>query len=183
MERELGRSKILQRKMQEVEMMPYILTSRLDKQAQNFFESMRNAYFPIERNQVPAHLMLFHQLPYEPDTLSYMETIRSEVFTAEVTRLFFLGNGVAYAVESAQLNALHTTIKKHFHHVLIPQDLQGYRPHITVQNKVSPQTARDTMAMLLMDFEPFTMDILGMDLWRYLGGKWDWKAFYPFDKL
>ena len=40
-----------------------ILTLIIDGEAQNFFNILRQRYFPAERNYLDAHLTLFHNLP------------------------------------------------------------------------------------------------------------------------
>jgi hypothetical protein len=44
---------------------PLILTLALDGEAFAFFDGLRRAHFPPERNVVPAHVTLFHALPGE----------------------------------------------------------------------------------------------------------------------
>lgn len=43
--------------------MTAILTLHLDPTAQSRFEALRQRHYPPERNQIPAHLTLFHTLP------------------------------------------------------------------------------------------------------------------------
>ncbi|RYG16668.1 MAG: 2'-5' RNA ligase family protein, partial [Caulobacteraceae bacterium] len=44
---------------------PLIVTAALDDGAFDWFEDLRQSHFPRHRNQVPAHLTLFHALPGE----------------------------------------------------------------------------------------------------------------------
>ncbi len=64
-----------------------------------------------------------------------------------------------------------------------PQDRQGFKPHVTVQNKVSPTLARDLHERLQASFSPFEVGGTGLSLWRYLGGPWEPIGTYPFGKV
>ena len=89
-----------------------------------------------------------------------------------VTGVQPLGRGAAYRLESAELAAVHAELRAAFAGVLTPQDRQPYRPHVTVQNKVDPAVARETVAALRAAFEPAEVRATGLGLWRYAGGPW-----------
>lgn len=60
------------------------------------------------------------------------------------------------------------------------QDMQGWQPHITVQNRVS-RTAADTLhQQLTHDFKPRSVMLEGLDLWRYLGAPWQLERTVSF---
>ncbi|PJJ80121.1 2'-5' RNA ligase family protein [Mucilaginibacter auburnensis] len=159
---------------------PLILTLQLDAQSEAFFNEQRQRYFPPERNFLNAHLTLFHQLPNTDETREYFESITQAPFKLQVTGLMSLGGGVAYKIESAALLGLRKTLADHFIEVLIPQDRQGFRPHITVQNKVLPEQAKELLNNLQEQFQPFKAEALGLNLWAYLGGPWRHDAYYAF---
>ena len=60
------------------------------------------------------------------------------------------------------------------------QDQQGYRPHITIQNKVTAEQARRLYTKLADSWEPFLAVGEGLLLWRYLGGPWALVDEYRF---
>ena len=151
---------------------PFILTLKLDEVSQAFFNAARKKYFPPERNYLDAHLMLFHQLPAESATYDFFKAFHHQTFAMQVTGLMRLGAGVAYGVESEALRSLHQLCSRHFHRGLIAQDRQGFRPHMTIMNKTTPEQARILMAQLQEDFHPFTITAIGLDLWTYLNGPW-----------
>ncbi|UOE52848.1 2'-5' RNA ligase family protein [Mucilaginibacter sp. SMC90] len=159
---------------------PLILTLKLDEKSQGFFNIKRQLYFPPERNHLEAHLMLFHQLPNESETYKVLEDFAYEPFSLNIVGLMNLGAGVAYRAESSELNLLHKLLSTHFKNKLIPQDLQGFRPHITIMNKTTPERTRALIKELSVSFEPFSVDILGIDIWQYLGGPWQHKRSYAF---
>ena len=47
-----------------------------------------------------------------------------------------------------------------------------WQPHTTIQNKVSRLAADTLLAALMEKFRPHTIEIIGLDLWRHLGGPW-----------
>ena len=62
---------------------------------------------------------------------------------------------------------------------LTAQDRQGYRPHVTIQNKVTPAEARTTQERLL-DVLPIAGELQGLRLWHYRGGPWDEAGRFAF---
>jgi 2'-5' RNA ligase len=159
---------------------PLILTVRIDEKSQQFFNEMRIKHFPPERNVLEAHLTLFHQLPDTNKTLQVIEDAVRPSFKMEVIKLINLGAGVAYKVQSSHLEELRKGLKTAFADRLIPQDMHGFRAHITVQNKTTPEEARSLLAQLSNGFEPFSIYAKGLDLWEYLGGPWKHRSYHPF---
>lgn len=157
-----------------------ILTVRLDGVSQEYFDALRLQYFPPERNFLKAHLTLFHQLPDTPETLQIISGLSFSPFAMKITGLFNLGAGVAFRVESQSLSLLRAELSRDFNAHLSAQDKQGFRGHITVQNKTSPEIARSLLAELSQNFTAFDIQALGLDLWYYLGGPWEHKQFLPF---
>ena len=162
--------------------MTYVLTLRLDESSQAFFEKMRQAHFPPERNQIPAHLTLFHQLPETRDVLASIETVADDqpVFSLDVTGLRSLGRGVAYTLASNVLIEVHRRLASSLEEYLIPQDRQRFSPHVVIQNKVTGDQARALLDSLRPQFSPRTVQAVGFDLWLYLGGPWRHERFVHF---
>ncbi len=154
---------------------PLILTLELAQPAQDLFQSLRNRHFPPERNLVPAHVSLFHALPgaETPAILRRLRTVTATRPTVRVQAPFPLGRGVGVRLDSPALSALRAGLARDWSPWLTPQDRQGYRPHVTVQNKVTPEQARATLERLAAGFVPFTTEGAALRLWRYLGGPWE----------
>jgi len=163
---------------------PLILTLAMDERSTAFFETQRRRYFPPERNLIPAHLTLFHKLPGENRAAIERDLAAAAAtqarFPLEVTGLRFLGRGVSYALHSPALALLRQGLASTWAPWLGPQDRQGHRPHVTVQNKADPETAKSVLAVLQDRFAPFTATAEGLQLWRYLGGPWDHLATFAF---
>lgn len=162
---------------------PLILTLALHPDDQARFERLRGLHFPPTRNLIPAHVTLFHHLPgLEIEAVQDEIKARCAVapFPVSVPGLRFLGRGVAYALESPTLAALRAGLARAWDGWLTPQDRQGYRPHVTIQNKASPEAARALHANLQAGFTPFTVRAEGLDLWRYLGGPWEQVGHHRF---
>lgn len=155
---------------------PLIVTAALEEQDWARFEALRQAHFPRHRNQVPAHLTLFHALPGEHEH-TVVQTLRAacrDVFPMEldVLKPRSLGRGVAYTLASADLDRLRRDLANAFSPWLTRQDQAPFRPHITVQNKVEPDEARQLFQTLEAEFTPLSIRAEGLLLWRYLGGPW-----------
>ena len=163
---------------------PLILTLQMDEAAFATFDGLRRRHFPEALNHIPAHATLFHHLPGD-NIAGVTETVtalaRSEALPeVAVTGVRFTGRGVAYALESEALSAFRGRVAAAFRDDLTAQDRQGWRPHITVQNKVSPGKARALHAALSQSFEPLHFRAPGVLLWRYLGGPWERVATIAF---
>ena len=163
---------------------PLILTLGFDAATFARLDTARRAYFPPERNLIPAHLTLFHALPGK--AIAAVAARLTEVTAAtsplplRIASLRFLGRGVAYEVEAPALRALRATLAEAWRDWLTPQDRQGWRPHVTVQNKVAAEQARATLAELQADFTPWDATGEGLLLWHYRGGPWDAAGRFPF---
>lgn len=164
---------------------PFIVTAALDEGAFAWFEDLRQAHFPRHRNQVPAHLTLFHALPGEHER-AVVQTLsaacqRRRPLQLDVRGPWSLGNGVAYRLASPGLEELRTELSQAFSPWLTRQDQAPFRPHITVQNKAEPDDARQLLEHLQMEFEPFPIFAEGLLLWHYLGGPWEMVDRFEFD--
>ena len=164
---------------------PLILTLKMDGASQERFDRLREAHFPPERNFIPAHLTLFHKLPGDRETevvSTIRDVCRTQTPTAvRATGVRFLGRGVAYELESGGLEAVRRRLAGDWEPWLIPQDRQRFKPHVTVQNKVSPETARALHERLRAAFCPFEVRAEGLLLWRYMGGPWEPVGAYEFE--
>lgn len=159
---------------------PLIVTLRLDAAAFTRLNDLRRVFFPPERNSLSAHLTLFHHLPgkAEGQVLGALRDVASSrpPLALQVEAPFSLGRGVAFRIASPELKAVRATLlqgwEECFPDTLTAQDRQGFRPHVTVQNKAEPADARALLAELTAAFEPWPATGEAIQLWRYLGGPW-----------
>lgn len=165
---------------------PLILTLALDPATFARLDAERRSHFPPERNLIPAHLTLFHALPGE--ALAEVAARLEEVVAAtpplplRLSGLRSLGRGVAYEVEGPALLRLRAALAAGWAAWLAPQDRQGWRPHVTVQNKVSPEAARATLESLRAGFAPWDARGEALLLWHYRGGPWEAAGEFAFQR-
>jgi hypothetical protein len=160
-----------------------IVTAEIAAGDFSWLEGLRRAHFPPERNFVPAHLTMFHALPpsAEPEVRSRLaDAVRRRVPRATIEGLMNLGGGVAYRIVSPDLDFVRNELAEGFHGLLSAQDSGGWRPHITIQNKVAPKVARALLEKMQREFSPRPLGIAGLALHRYLDGPWEALARYPF---
>ena len=160
-----------------------IVTAELAAVDLAWLDRLRRAYYPADRNQLPAHLTMFHALP--PSAEGEARRLLGQLATEAVPRasiegLMDLGGGVAFRIVSPDLDAIRRQLAGDFHGLLSAQDSGGWRPHVTVQNKVPPKEARALLAALEREFRPRPLGIAGLGLHRYLGGPWERLAVFPF---
>lgn len=132
---------------------------------------------------MPAHLTLFHALA--PSAESELRRRLAALASgpppeARIGGVMDLGGGVAFRVESDDLDALRDELADRLHGLLGAQDSGGWRPHVTIQNKVAPKVARELLRLLESDFRPRPLHIAGLALHRYLDGPWETLGVYPF---
>ena len=160
-----------------------IVTAELAPPDFAWLEGLRRAHYPDERNTVPAHLTIFQTLAPSALDEAKRQLARAAHHPrprAMIAGLMDLGGGVAFRVVSDDLDALRDELADHFHGLLSAQDSGGWRPHVTIQNKVKPSEARALLHGLKRDFQPRPLGIAGLGLHRYLGGPWETVARYPF---
>ena len=158
-----------------------ILTLRFDEKSQAHFEQMRQRYFPPERNQIPAHLTLFHMLPRIAEVADVLAAAaKIKPFAVQVTGLRSLGRGVAYTLGSTELAGLQRRLAESFAEHLSAQDRQKFQPHVVIQNKATGESARALLELLRAGFRGFEVSAEGLDLWHYLGGPWELAGTFWF---
>ena len=160
-----------------------IVTAEIAARDFSWIEGLRRAHYPSERNQVPAHLTMFHALPPSAETelrgrLSRLARRRAP--EAIIDGLLDLGGGVALRIVSPDLDRIRDELAGDLHGLLGAQDSGGWRPHVTIQNKVAPKVARALKESLERSFTPRPLAIGGLGVYRYLGGPWQRIAVYPF---
>lgn len=155
---------------------PLIVTADFVPADFAWLEALRRAHYPAERNRVPVHLTMFQGLPP-----SVSEEVRRELalYSAEpppraiIAGLMNLSAGVAFLVVSEELERIRDAIADHFHGLLCGPDAAGWRPHITIQNKVPSRQAKALVYELERNFRPRQLSIAGMSVHRYRGGPWE----------
>jgi hypothetical protein len=160
-----------------------IVTAEIAHGDFSWIEGLRRAHYPVDRNQVPAHLTMFHALPPSAETelrSRLGQAVRRPRPTAAIAGLMDLGGGVALRVVSTDLDRIREDLARDLQGLLGVQDSGGWRPHITIQNKVPPKVARALKQQLEQGFTPRPLAIGGLGIHRYLEGPWERVAVYPF---
>ena len=160
-----------------------IITAELAPEDLRWLDQLRRAHYPAERNQLPAHLTMFHALPPSAEgearaTLARLSSERPP--DAWIDGLIDLGGGVAFRIVSIDLERIRRELAGNFRGLLSSQDASGWRPHITVQNKVPTKVARALKASLERDFRRRPLGIAGLSFHRYLGGPWEQLGKFRF---
>lgn len=162
---------------------PLIVTADFTAPDFAWLDALRRAYYPSELNRVPAHLSMFQGLPP-----SAVDEVRRQLALhsaespprAAIAGLMSFSNGVAFRVVSDDLKAIRVSLADHFHGLLSAPDAAGWRPHITIQNKVAPREAKALLGELERAFHPRPLGIAGLSVHRYRGGPWETLATYKF---
>ena len=162
---------------------PLIVTADFSPADFAWLEGLRRSHYPAELNRVPAHLTMFQSLPPSAvDEVGRQLKLHSAgpPPRAIIAGLMPFDAGVAFRIVSDELDSIREAIADHFHGLLSAPDAAGWRPHITIQNKVPPKQARALLAGLQRDFRPRSLRLAGLSLHRYLGGMWETIASYRF---
>lgn len=155
---------------------PLIVTALLGSADFVWADGLRRAHFPPDRNQVPAHITLFHQLP--PSILPELKDRVKRLAAgpsppARIVDLLNFGNGVAFHIESERLMEMRDDLAEAFTGLLTPQDQARPRLHITIQNKVSSTEARALHQVIGVQYTGKRLAIEGLASWYYRGGPWE----------
>ena len=162
---------------------PLIVTADFSATDFAWLAGLRHTHYPPELNRVPVHLTMFQGLPP-----SAVEEVKQQLALhsagppprAAIAGLMNLTGGVAFRVVSDELESIREAIADHFHGLLCAPDAAGWRPHITIQNKVPPRNAKLLLDALERDFRPRPLGIAGLTVHRYRGGPWETLASYKF---
>jgi 2'-5' RNA ligase superfamily protein len=160
-----------------------IVTTELGASDLAWFDRLRRENYPPERNVVAAHLTMFHALPpsAETEVRARLARFASEPApNASIEGLMDLGDGVAFRIVSPELDQIRDELAYDLRGILGAQDSGGWRPHVTIQNKVAPKAARALRESLERVFAPRPLQVAGLGLHRYLEGPWERIAVYPF---
>ncbi len=162
---------------------PIIVTALIGEPDFAILDGLRRAHFPPERNQLRAHLTMFHHLPPSCETeLSQLlrDEARGNDPGARLSALINLGGGVAFRIDSPNLEAIRARIAERFAPMLMPQDRNPWRAHVTIQNKVKAPEAKALLETLSCAFRPRPLALAGLAAWWYRGGPWEPIAAYAF---
>jgi hypothetical protein len=162
---------------------PLIVTAELPQAIQSRADQLRLAHYPPERNQLKAHVTLFHALPpsVEDEVRDALAAeARAKPVPGRLEGAMNLGRGTALRIESPGMLAIWERLAERFHGLLTPQDEHTPRLHVTIQNKVAPSVAKALQRELAATFEPRDFAFHGLALHRYRGGPWEAVRAWPF---
>jgi 2'-5' RNA ligase len=163
---------------------PLVLTLELDGESFGRLNELRRVHYPPERNLVPAHVTLFHQLPGDRgrEIKALLKIAAADQKPIEIApgEVKALERGVAIFLRSPQLHALRDALAAEWKPWLSEQDRMGFRPHVTVQNNVGEAEARRTQREIAATFRPPPMRGVGLHLWRYRDGPWEDAQLFRF---
>jgi hypothetical protein len=160
-----------------------IVTAELARPDHAWLDGLRRQHYPLERNRVPAHLTMFHALPPSLEAEARHRLALAAAGpapSAKVAGLMDLGGGVAFRIVSDDLDRIRDELADGFHGMLGAQDQAGWRPHVTIQNKVPVRDARVLLEALETGFAPRPLTIAGLGLHRYMGGPWETLQTWAF---
>ncbi len=164
-----------------------ILTAKMNAETQDFFNHLRHLHFPPERNFLDAHITVFHKLPLTErsriteDLKRVCETTNS--FEISFSKVIFYGKGTGISADAQKLVGIRQTLTDTWKPLLSRQDLQKFRPHITIQNKVESTNARRFYEKFQSSWQTVTGKIVGFDLWRYENGPWVFEKTFRLNNV
>ncbi len=163
---------------------PLILTAQLPPDLHRWATNLRTEHFPPERNYLEAHVTLFHALP--PMCEAELRRVLAQLVRdtspvrARLEGLMSLGGGTALKLSSPEMLSLRDEIAGRFHGMLTGQDQHRPRLHVTIQNKVSAKEAKALQTALTDTVEPRDFAFVGLALYRYRGGPWEFARDFAF---
>ncbi|WP_343042252.1 2'-5' RNA ligase family protein [Pontixanthobacter rizhaonensis] len=161
-----------------------MVTAQLPPDLASWATKLRTAHFPPERNFLDAHVTLFHSLPpsseREVKTALARQAAAHPPVEAYLEGIMPLGKGTALDLHSPGMISIWEDLADSFFGLLIPQDEHAPRLHVTVQNKVTIEEAKALQQELLPVVEPRPFRFIGLSLYIYRGGPWEFVRTYPF---
>ena len=160
-----------------------IVTGELAPPDFAWLNDLRRRHYPAERNQLPAHLTMFHAIPPSAESeLRQLLRVMAEGSPprAWIAGVMNLGGGVALRIASDEFDRIREELAQRLRGLLTAQDSAGWSAHITIQNKVPPREAKALIQALGNQFEGRPVRISGLGLHHYLGGPWESLRTFPF---
>ena len=162
---------------------PLLITAELPPDILAWADDLRRLHYPPERNRLRAHVTLFHGLP--PSAEGEVRRLLGELakrppVDAGISGIWNMGKGTAFDVDSPDMEELHALMRERFAGIMSAQDDRQLRIHITVQNKVSYEAARQLQWELKKGFTPRSFRFRGFGLYAWEEGLWRPIAEYPF---
>src|SRR4051812_26902169 len=102
-----------------------IVTAEIAARDFGWLEGLRRAHYPPDRNQVPAHLTIFHALPPSAEVEARARLSRvanAKPPKASIEGVMDLGGGVAFRIASQDLDHIRAELADGFHGLLGMQD-------------------------------------------------------------
>jgi 2'-5' RNA ligase superfamily len=161
----------------------YVVTLQLDSASFEWLQALRVEHFPKSRNWLPAHLTLFHTVSTDQaGRLKDCWRRFGEFLPLRVrfTGIRSLGGGTAFDVDSPGLTEFRRRMMEAMMGQFSRQDLQPFKAHVTIQNKVESSAARSLQERLSCGFAAREGIANGVMIWRYLGGPWSLDSILPF---
>lgn len=163
---------------------PLIVSALFSAEDFALLDGLRRRHFPPERNRIAAHLTLFHHLA--PELARELKQRLSGLTRglapprAWLSGVMDLGGGVALRVESPELESIRAELADAFGPMLVPQDKAGWRPHVTIQNKVPRAEATRLLAEMRAEWTSRPLAIVGLASWWYRDGPWEQHSRHMF---
>lgn len=162
---------------------PLLITAELSGDVLAWADALRRKHYPADRNRLRAHVTLFHTLP--PSAEGEVRRLLGELAKqappeARVTGIWNMGKGTAFDIESPGMAELHELMQRRFAGIMSVQDDRELRLHVTVQNKVSHEEARELQQELKASFEPRSFRFRGFGLYAWRDSLWRPIAEFPF---
>ena len=163
---------------------PLIVSLQFDPATFAVVDALRRQHFPPDRNHLAAHITLFHHLPGDRHAEITGQLTATCAATAPLPLTLpsvrFLGRGVAINIGCDGLLRVRAELARVWRPWLTPQDQQGFRPHVTIQNKVDAATAKALYERLRATWTPLAGHGTGLSLWWYHGGPWGAAGTFQF---
>lgn len=156
---------------------PIVMTATMGAKDFAWANELRQRHYPVEKNQLPAHITLFHHLPPQAidEIAELVRKIAADHACPPCTLMDVIrfDDGVAYKLHSPQLLKIRSFFAESLHGLLVQQDQQLPRLHITIQNKVVPNESAKLFRELSNAFEQRPFEITGLSLSYYMDGPWE----------
>lgn len=160
-----------------------VLTLEMDGESFAALDALRRRHYAPERNIVPAHVTLFHQLPSarSRDIKALLAKVALSRKPIEIAagEPKMLERGVAIFLHSPQLGALREELAREWWPWLDDQDQATFRPHVTIQTTDSEAEAQTTVRAVRAARPPRIRGV-GLHLWRYSDGPWEHEQLFRF---
>lgn len=138
----------------------------IDTTSFEYYNKLRNTFFPKHKLKDEAHITLLYQIHLEEsEIIRRLSAFDFHTFDMKCKQVKNYATGNALNFEYKDARILHNKLKSIFKNKLTKKDYFPFTPHLTIQLNVTNFKAQQTHQQLIATFDFPAISVIGISLW------------------